>query len=380
MFLMQSASLIEVARSLGLKPNQVFLRVAMPLARPAIAVGTSLVLMETINDIGATEFLGIRTLTLSIYSTWINQSDLASAAQIAIFMLMIITFLVIVERLGRRKQRYMNSAQRSRLMPAQPVTGSRALTLFVLGLIPVTIGFLIPFSHLLVESYKRIQYAGFSEYLLQASINTLTLASIATFITILVGFFIVSAARFSRTTWFSRISSLGYAIPGTVLAIGLMLSLGALDHAVADFFEFQLGISTGLLFLGTSFTLIYVYAVRFLAISIGSIESGYNRIHAVLDDAACNLGQNKRDILWRVHFPLLRPAIISAALLIFVDCMKELPATLLLRPLNMETLATQLYAEASRGTYEDGAIAALLIVLVGLIPVILLARMSKNSR
>ncbi len=380
MFLMQSASLIEVARSLGLKPNQVFLRVAMPLARPAIAVGTSLVLMETINDIGATEFLGIRTLTLSIYSTWINQSDLASAAQIAIFMLMIITFLVIVERLGRRKQRYMNSAQRSRLMPAQPVTGSRALTLFVLGLIPVTIGFLIPFSHLLVESYKRIQYAGFSEYLLQASINTLTLASIATFITILVGFFIVSAARFSRTTWFSRISSLGYAIPGTVLAIGLMLSLGALDHAVADFFEFQLGISTGLLFLGTSFTLIYVYAVRFLAISIGSIESGYNRIHAVLDDAARNLGQNKRGILWRVHFPLLRPAIISAALLIFVDCMKELPATLLLRPLNMETLATQLYAEASRGTYEDGAIAALLIVLVGLIPVILLARMSKNSR
>lgn len=120
--------------------------------------------------------------------------------------------------------------------------------------------------------------------------------------------------------------------------------------------------------------------MRFLAISIGSIESGYNRIHAVLDDAACNLGQNKRGILWRVHFPLLRPAIISAALLIFVDCMKELPATLLLRPLNMETLATQLYAEASRGTYEDGAIAALLIVLVGLIPVILLARMSKNSR
>ena len=180
---------------------------------------------------------------------------------------------------------------------------------------------------------------------------------------------IVSAARFSRNTWFSRIASLGYAIPGTVLAIGLMLSLGALDHAVADFLEFKLGISTGLLFLGTSFTLIYAYAVRFLAISIGGIES-----------AARNLGQNRRGILWRVHFPLLRPAIISAALLIFVDCMKELPATLLLRPLNMETLSTQLYAEASRGTYEDGAIAALLIVLVGLIPVILLARMSKTGR
>ncbi|MFI9460050.1 iron ABC transporter permease (plasmid) [Acinetobacter baumannii] len=379
MFLMQSASLIDVARSLGLKPDQVFLRVAIPLARPAIAVGTSLVLMETINDIGATEFLGIKTLTLSIYSTWINQADLASATQIAIFMLIIITLLVVVERLGRRRQRYMNSAQRSRLMPAQTVAGVKALSLFVMGLIPIAIGFLVPFSHLLAEAYKRFQYAGFSNDLLQAAINTVTLSSIATLVTLISGFLIVSAARFSKNTLFSRISSLGYAIPGTVLAIGLLLSLGVIDHALADFLEFKLGISAGLIFLGTSFTLIYAYTIRFMAISIGGTESGYNRINSVLDDAGRNLGQTKLGILWHVHCPLLRPAIISAALLIFVDCMKELPATLLLRPLNMETLATQLYAEASRGTYEDGAIAALLIVLVGLIPVILLARMSKNN-
>jgi len=206
-----------------------------------------------------------------------------------------------------------------------------------------------------------------------------TLSSIATLVTLISGFLIVSAARFSKNTLFSRISSLGYAIPGTVLAIGLLLSLGVIDHALADFLEFKLGISAGLIFLGTSFTLIYAYTIRFMAISIGGTESGYNRINSVLDDAGRNLGQTKLGILWHVHCPLLRPAIISAALLIFVDCMKELPATLLLRPLNMETLATQLYAEASRGTYEDGAIAALLIVLVGLIPVILLARMSKNN-
>ena len=271
----------------------------------------------------------------------------------------------------------MNSAQRSRLMPAQQLSGTKAGLCLTLGLIPITIGFLIPFMHLLVESYKRFKYAGFSDYLLQASINTLFLATVATVITIAIGFFIVSAARFSQITWFSRIASLGYAIPGTVLAIGLMLSLGKIDHAVADFLEFKLGIHTGLLFLRTTFTLIYAYSVRFLAIAIGGIESGYNRIHGVFDDAAQNLGRNQFLILKEVHLPLLRPAIISAALLIFVDCMKELPATLLLRPLNMETLATQLYAEASRGTYEDGAIAALLIVLVGLIPVILLARMSK---
>jgi iron(III) transport system permease protein len=144
---MQSASLIEVARSLGLNPNQVFFRVAIPLARPAIAVGASLALMETINDIGATEFLGVKTLTLSIYSTWTNQSDLASAAQIAIFMLIIITLLVVIERLGRRKQRYMNSAQRSRLMPAQQLSGTKAGLCLTLGLIPISIGFLIPFMH-----------------------------------------------------------------------------------------------------------------------------------------------------------------------------------------------------------------------------------------
>lgn len=377
MFLMQSASLLEVARSLGLKPNQVFLRVAMPLARPAIAVGVSLALMETINDIGATEFLGVKTLTLSIYSTWANQSDLAGATQIAIFMLIIITMLVVIERLGRRKQRYMNAAQRSRIMTAKPVHGSRAALYLGLGCIPILVGFCIPFAHLLAESYKRFSYAGFSEYLVQASINTLFLATLATGATLVIGFFIVSAARFSSITWFSRVASLGYAIPGTVLAIGLMLSLGKIDHAVADFFELTLGIQTELLFLGTSFTLIYAYSVRFLAIAIGGVESGYHRIPDAYDDAARNLGRTALSTLKEIHLPLLRPALISAALLIFVDCMKELPATLLLRPLNMETLATQLYAEASRGTYEDGAIAALLIVLVGLIPVILLARMSK---
>lgn len=378
LFMMQSASFMEVSRTLGLKPLQLFYRVAIPLARPAIAVGASLALMETINDVGATEFLGVKTLTLSIYSTWVNQSNLSGAAQIAMFTLVIITFLVIIERLGRRKQRYNTASQRSRPLTPIQITGYKGFLFLVIGFIPVIFGFIIPTSYLTVEAFKRIQFNGFSDQLLQVSINTLLLSLTATLVTLIIGMVITSSIRFTGKTILGRLASLGYAVPGTVLAIGLMLSLGFIDRTVGDFLEFQMGIPTGLLFLGTTFTVIYAYSARFLAIAIGSTEAGYNRINPALDDAARNLKRKPIAILYGIHLPLLRPALVSAALLIFVDCMKELPATLLLRPMNMETLATFLYAEASRGTYEDGAIAALLIVLVGLIPVILLAYVSQK--
>lgn len=378
MFLMQSSSLIEVSRSLGLNQNQIFYRVALPLARPAIAVGASLALMETLNDIGATEFLGVKTLTLSIYSTWVNQSNLAGAAQIAIFMLMLVLCLVFIERFGRRKQRYMNAVQRSRVMSPIPTHGTKGYILLIICSLPIVLGFIIPTIFLIFESIQRIKFSGISSGLVQSSLNTLMLALVATGVTVVIGLLIASSARFTKRPILNRISSLGYAVPGTVLAIGLLIALGTIDHALADFLEFQFGIHSGLFLLGTSFTLIYAYSARFLAMAVGGAESGYDRIHYALDDAAKNLGHSPNQTLWRVHAPLLRPALVSSALLIFVDCMKELPATLLLRPMNMETLATQIYAEASRGSYEDGALAALLIVLVGLIPVILLAKLWRN--
>ncbi|MBF7682807.1 iron ABC transporter permease [Acinetobacter sp. B5B] len=378
LFMMQSASFIEVSKTLGFGPIQLFYRVAIPLARPAIAVGTSLALMETINDVGATEFLGVKTLTLSIYSTWVNQSNLAGAAQIAIFMLVIITILVTIERMGRRKQRYHVASQRGRPMTPTQLGKYNGIFVFLVGLMPVWFGFIIPTSYLTVEAFKRIQFNGFSEQLLQISLNTLSLSLIATLVTVVIGIIITSTMRFTGNSAIVRFASLGYAVPGTVLAIGLMLALGFIDRSVGDFLEFKMGISTGLLFLGTTFTVIYAYSTRFLAIAIGSTEAGYHRISPSLDDAARNLKRQSGSILYKIHLPLLRPALVSAALLIFVDCMKELPATLLLRPINLETLATFLYAEASRGTYEDGAIAALLIVIVGLIPVILLAYVSKK--
>ncbi|MBF7688390.1 ABC transporter permease [Acinetobacter rathckeae] len=378
LFTMQSASLIEVARTLGLGPIKLFYRVAIPLARPAIAVGASLALMETINDVGATEFLGVKTLTLSIYSTWVNQSNLAGAAQIAMFMLLIITGLVTMERLGRRKQRYNMSSQRSRTISRIHVTGYKNVLFFAGGCIPVLFGFIIPTSYLIIEAFKRVRFNGFSDQLLHVSLNTLTLSLIATLATIVIGLILTSTMRFTGIFALGRLASLGYAIPGTVLAIGVMLALGFIDRTVGDFLEFKMGISTGLLFLGTTFTVIYAYSTRFLAIAVGTTEAGYHRISPRLDDAARNLKHKPSAILYKIHLPLLRPALISAALLIFVDCMKELPATLLLRPMNVETLATFLYGEAARGTYEDGTIAALLIVIVGLIPVILLAYISQK--
>ncbi|SDB99987.1 ABC transporter permease [Acinetobacter boissieri] len=378
LFMMQSASFIDASRTLGFGPIRLFYRVAIPLARPAIAVGASLALMETINDVGATEFLGVKTLTLSIYSTWVNQSNLAGAAQIAIFMLVIITCLVLSERIGRRKQRYHVASQRSQVMTPIKLTAYKGFIFFCMGSIPILFGFIIPTSYLAVEAFKRIQFNGFSNQLLQVSFNTLTLSLLATCVTLVIGFILSSTMRFTGKMMLGRIASLGYAIPGTVLAIGLMLALGFIDRTIGDFLEFKMGIPTGLLFLGTTFTVIYAYSTRFLAIAIGNTEAGYDRISPSLDDAARTLKCSPITILGKIHLPLLRPALMSAALLIFVDCMKELPATLLLRPMNLDTLATFLYAEASRGTYEDGAIAALLIVLVGLLPVILLAYVSKK--
>jgi iron(III) transport system permease protein len=382
MFLMQSASLIEAARTLGSGRRSVFLRVALPLARPAVAVGTSLALMEAINDIGASEFLGVRTLTISIYSTWVNRADLAGAAQIALAMLVIVVGLLLLERAGRRRQRYSIAAQRARRMTPQRLRGWHAIAAFVLGAVPVLLGFVIPGAYLIDQSIARLRFAGLPPALLEITLNTVLMAAIATAVIMLLGLLIAYCVRIAPgllSRSLERGASLGYAIPGTVLAIGLLAPLGALDGWLGDRMESLFGFSGGLLILGSGAALIYAYSARFLAVSAGGIESGFARIAPSLDHAARTLGQSGSGVLRRVHLPLIRPALAAAALLVFVDCMKELPATLMLRPLNFETLATTLYGEAARGTYEDGAIAALIIVIAGLIPVMLLARVGRNA-
>jgi len=381
MFATQAASLLEAARVLGESQRSVFYRVALPMARPAVAVGVSLALLETLNDIGASEFLGIQTLTVSIYTTWVTRSDLAGAAQIALSMLVLVATLISIERYGRRHQRY---SQNQRSHPVQPfvLKGGAALIAMALGWIPVAIGFIAPAWYLFSQTIKHLKQTGaVSNQLLTSAWNTVSIALVATVVTIAVGLIVAWAARTVRygqkntlSHVLAKLASIGYAVPGTVLAIGLLTPLVWVDAGISHIVNWFHTTPPQLYLMGTMAALVLAYVIRFLAIAIGGTEAGLARIPPSLEQASRLLGETPASTLKRVHLPLLRPALGAAALLIFVDAMKELPATLLLRPMNFETLATWLYAEAARGTYEEGAVAALAIVLAGLLPVIILAR------
>jgi iron(III) transport system permease protein len=379
-FLMQSANALEAARTLGAGRFEIFFKVALPLAKPAIVVGVTLALLEALNDIGATEFLGVRTLTIAIYSTWLNRSSLPGAAQISLFMLALVIGLFLLERWARRNQRFSGSGRRSQPLAPVELRGAKALSAFVICALPLTIGFLVPFAYLADQAIRKVAAGGVSPMLFRETANTLLYAGLATLVTLLIGLAVAYAIRTDKGGFASpasRIASLGYAIPGTVLAVGLLWPLAAFDNAIDAAFRQWFGVSTGLLISGSGAALILAYTIRFLAMSINGVEAGYAKISESVDHAARSLGENSFGTLRKIHIPMLRPALGAAAILVFVDCMKELPATLLLRPIGFETLATHIYAEASRGTYEDGAVAALLIVLVGLGPVVLLARMSR---
>ncbi|MDQ0085540.1 iron(III) transport system permease protein [Variovorax boronicumulans] len=374
MFMTQPAHLMEAARMLGENRRGAFFRVALPLARPALAVGLSLALLETLNDIGASEFLGVNTLTVAVYTTWITRSDLAGAAQIACAMLFVVVALVWLERNGRQHQRF-GSAQRMRAVQPRRLHGGAAWAATVTAATPVLIGFVAPALYLVWESAKRLQQGGGVSRGLIASLgNTLALASGVTVVAVAAGLVVAWASRsqgssLNRARWQARVATLGYAVPGTVLAIGLLTPALAFDAALATALGWQ-----GLPLMGAGVVLVMACAIRFLAMPVGGIEAGLARIPPAIEQASRLLGETTAGTLRRVHLPLLRPAMAAAALLVFVDAMKELPATLLLRPANFDTLATWLYAEAARGTYEEGAIAALAIVLAGLLPVVLLAR------
>ncbi len=380
MFSTQAANLLEAGRTLGAGRIEVFFRVALPLARPAIAVGTSLALLEALNDVGASEFLGVQTLTVSVYTTWVTRSDLAGAAQIALSMLILAVGLIMLERHGRKRQRYANT-QRMRPMSPRRLRGVAGVVALLLGSLPVLIGFVLPAGYLVAETVKRLSLVHeISAQLTASALNTLALAATATVVTLAAGLIVAWAARSVREGGgftprsLARVASLGYVIPGTVLAIGLLAPFAWFDKALGAAIESFFGVSTGLILMGSMAGLVCAYCVRFLAIAVGGIESGLARIPVSLEQASRLLGETGTGTLWRVHAPLLRPALAASALLVFVDAMKELPAVLLLRPVNFDTLATLLYAEAARGAYEEGALAALGIVAAGLLPVILLAR------
>ena len=378
LFLMQTANLMDAAHTLGLGRGAVFRRVVLPLARPAVAIGVSLALLEALNDIGASEFLGVRTLTVSVYTTWVTRSDLAGAAQIALVMLFVVVGVILFERMGRRHRRYTNDANHPRPLARYRLRGPAAGAAMTACALPVAVGFVFPAAYLAEQTVARIRLAGASSTLIAEVFNTVALSGIATILAVAGALIVVYTSRLQRgalAPFLLRASSLGYALPGTVLAIGMLPVVTNIEAVVDTVAMRLLGVSTGLFLLGSGAAIVYAYTIRFLAVATGSIEAGFSRVSPSLDASARTLGQTAGGTLWRIHLPLTRPAIIAGALLVFVDCMKELPATLLLRPLGFETLSTHLYGEAARGTYEDAAIAALLIVAVGLLPVLMLIRL-----
>lgn len=381
-FLQQSVCVLEVSRTLGRTAWGTFWSVALPLARPALVAGVTLALMESLNDIGAVEFLGIQTLTVSIYTTWLERSSLPGAAQISCAMLIFVFTLIYVERSARRRQRFHHTTGKYSLLPEQRLGPVHGIFAMIACALPILIGFVLPFS-VLFESAITNLAEGLKLEFWKAAWHSLMLATSTAIIAVTVGVVLAYACRASRSKLVhaaTALASVGYAVPGTVLAIGVLIPLAGFDNAFDAFMRSTFGISTGLLLTGSAAGLVLAYTVRFLAISYGTIDAGFKKTSVNLDGVGRTMGATITQLLFRVHLPILMPALGAAALLVFVDTMKELPATLLLRPFNFDTLATHVYTLASLDLFEDGAMAALAIVVIGLAPVIFLHHTISSGR
>lgn len=379
MFQLQSAEFIEAAMTLGANRWDRLRRISLPMARPALAVGLALVSLETLNDIGASEYLGVQTMTLSIFTTWLNRGSLAGAAQISCFVLAIVAGLIAIERYGRRNTATEFAAESPRLRPRVMLKGSRGWYALAAGLVPVILGFLIPFAFLIRQSVLRGLFTRFDMTLWQHAWHSVMFASLATLIALALGFATTLTARWRPGTWASfatNVAQTGYALPGLVLALGLLAPVLAFDNGLNAFARMFALPLPGLVVMGSGAALVIAYTIRFLAIPTGFIKAAFERIPRDYDDSARAAGASQMVSVRRIHLPLLRPALLGAVIVVFVDCLKELPATLLLRPLNVETLATSIYQHASRGSFEDGALAALMIVAASIGPVVWLTRFS----
>ena len=374
-FLEQSASVVEAARVLGGTSWSRFFRISLPMARPAIAVGLAMALMETLNDFGTVDYFAVRTLTSGLYDVWLGMNNLGGGAQIASLILIFVMMLIGLEKVSRRhREHYQPTSSRFRKFSRRELNGRKAIIASSLCFIPVLFGFLIPATVLLHYSIQHFEQS-FNADFRQIAFNSMSLSAIAAAAAVAVGILLSYSQRLRPTRLLKtsvNISSLGYAVPGAVLAIGVIIPFATIDNVVDAFMRKHFDFSTGLLLSGTVFALIFAYTVRFLAVAYGSVDASMKKISPHMDDAARSLGHSSLGILTKIHLPLMKSGVLTAALVVFVDCMKELPATLVLRPFNFDTLATHVYQFASDELIGEAALGSLLIVLVGLVPVILL--------
>jgi iron(III) transport system permease protein len=381
-FLERASGILDVGRSLGLGPWQSFFRISLPLARPAIAAGASLALMETLADYGAVAYFGVQTFTAGVYRAWFSLGDRMAATQLSATLLCFVAFILITEQLSRGRARFNNTAGRRHTGSGRRLGTAAAFAAFAACFIPLAIGFLIPAGTLLHMALTSgdAQLGDRYFYLVR---NSFILAFATALVAVAMAVLLAYAARTTRhplPKWVNRIVSLGYALPGAVIAVGVLIPVTRLDTWLADAIRDATGYNPGLILTGGIAALVYAYLVRFLTVSLQTVEASLGKITLSMDDAARSLGYNQGEALRKVHLPLLRGSLLTAALLVFVDVMKELPATLVMRPFNFDTLATQTYTLASDERLAEASTAALTIVVVGILPLILISRGIAKSR
>lgn len=375
----QSGDAYEVARALGAGPFARFLRVGMPLARPAIAAGTAIVMMETVSDFGVVDYFAVQTLTTGIFTIWLEGHNTGGAAQIALVILTFVFVLAALEKISRSRSRFYRMSRQSR--PVEPLNlpfwpGLAALALCS---IPFLIGFVLPVGVLLNHAIAKPEY-WLSNGLVSALLHTLTVGGCAAIVTVFAALFLVYGVRLTGRSLPRKLmplTTIGYAAPGAVLGIGILIPMAAADNAFADLVLSLTGWDPGLLMTGTAFAVVYAYCVRFFAIAQGATDAAIERVSPNLPMAARSLGRSANGALRQVYVPLIRNSVGTALLLVFVDSVKELPATLLLRPFNYGTLATRVYEQASLEQLGQAAPPALMVIAVGLCAVILMARASR---
>ncbi|MEO1295107.1 MAG: iron ABC transporter permease [Cyanobacteria bacterium J06636_16] len=381
-FLEQSLCAVEASRTLGCGPWRSFFKVALPLARPAIAAGTALALMETLNDFGTVQYFGVPTFTTGIYRTWLGMGERLAATQLAGVSLLFIAVLIVLEQLSRRQARYYRSNRRQQSQCVYLLRNWRAVVATLICGLPVVLGLILPAGLLLYMTVANLDKTLDAEFFELAS-HSLILAGVSAGLGIVLALVLAYGARLQPNQGVRlgvQISSLGYAIPGAVIAVGILSPIGRLDNAIATMAEQLFGIAPGLLLSGTIAALIFAYLVRFLAVALNTVESGLTKIRPSLDDASRSLGNSPFTTLLKVHAPLLSGSLLTAAMLVFVDVMKELPATIVIRPFNFDTLAVRVYQYASDERLVEASAPALAILIVGLLPVILLSYRITQTR
>lgn len=375
-FLEQSRAAIEAGRTLGLGPWRSFYKIALPMARPAIATGVTLALMETLADYGTVHFYGVTTFTTGIFRTWYGMGDQVGALQLASILLSAVIVLMLIERISRRQSRFYNAGRTDhRIRPLQ-LRGWRAVAAFLACFMPVLLGFGLPALTLVIWSLESFD-VWLDPSFWQLIRNSLLLAVVAAVLTVLVALWLCYGKRHNPTPYIRssvNFASLGYAIPGVVVAVGVLVPFAWLDNRIIALSTSLFNYNPGLLLSGTIFALIFAYLVRFLSVSIQTVDSGLQQIRPAIDESGRILGLSSRQVLSRLHFPLLRTSLLTAGILVFVDVLKELPATLVLRPFNFNTLAVRAHELANDERLADAGPSALMIVAAGIIPVIILSQ------